>query len=53
VRQQRFLVDGLPVDRVTEYRFQTRPFDQWIEVRYVSVHPGTVTRVEIVASDGA
>lgn len=38
---------GLPVARVREFRFQTRPFNHHIEFRNVSVHRGQKSPVQI------
>jgi hypothetical protein len=36
-----FLSD-LPPASIKQWEFQTRPFDQWIEIRHVAVHPGRI-----------
>jgi RNA polymerase sigma factor (sigma-70 family) len=41
----------LPEALIKEWQLQTRPFDQWIEIRHVALHAGQNTHVEIVTSD--
>jgi hypothetical protein len=42
----------LPRASIKKWEFQTRPFDQWIEIRHVALRPGQKTQVQIVTSDG-
>jgi hypothetical protein len=44
---------SLPVARkdLKELLYQTRPYDQWIEIRNVCVDPTKPTKVEVVSSD--
>jgi RNA polymerase sigma factor (sigma-70 family) len=46
-----FRVD-LPLSELSEFQFQTRPYDQWIEIRNVCLDPGKPTKVETGTSDG-
>jgi hypothetical protein len=41
----------VPTALIREWQVQSRPFDQWIEIRHVALHPGQNTKVEIVTSD--
>jgi RNA polymerase sigma factor (sigma-70 family) len=41
----------LPLAVIKQWKLQTRPFDQWIEIRHISLHPGRQTNVQIVTSD--
>jgi hypothetical protein len=43
----------LPIASIQEWRIETRPFDQWMEFRNISLHPDQATQVEIVTSDDA
>jgi hypothetical protein len=43
---------AIPVARISYWLLQYRPFDQWIEIRHISLHRDQKTRVEIVTSDG-
>ena len=42
---------ALPQNSIREWQLQTRPFDQWIEIRNVSLHPGRKTNVTTATSD--
>ena len=37
----------LPKASIKQWEFQTRPFDQWIEIRHVALHPGEKTQVDV------
>jgi len=41
----------LPLNLIQQWQLQARPFDQWIEIRGISLHPGQKTNVTIVTSD--
>ncbi|MGD0767710.1 MAG: sigma-70 family RNA polymerase sigma factor [Tepidisphaeraceae bacterium] len=41
----------LPPDSIRQWQLQTRPFDQWIEIRGISLHPNQKTTVTTVTSD--
>jgi hypothetical protein len=45
---------NVPVARkdLEEMQFQTRPYDQWLEIRNVCVDPAKPTKVETASSDG-
>ena len=44
-------VSDLPIDQIKKWELQNRPFDQWIEIRHVSIHPGKNAGVQIATSD--
>jgi hypothetical protein len=48
-----FGVRGVSVNSIKEWRLQTRPYDQWIEIRNISLHSGQITNVQVVTSDSA
>jgi RNA polymerase sigma factor (sigma-70 family) len=41
----------MPAASIKQWQLQTRPFNQWIEIRNISLHRGQPTSVEIVTSD--
>jgi RNA polymerase sigma factor (sigma-70 family) len=41
----------VPVNSIKECQLQTRPYDQWIEIRNISLHPGQITDVQTATSD--
>jgi RNA polymerase sigma factor (sigma-70 family) len=41
----------LPLQRVKEIQLQTRPYDQWMEIRDVCFDPAHPTQIKIVTSD--
>lgn len=47
VRQLVVNAGSLTANDVKSIRFQTRPFDQWIEFRNISLHPGQKTDVQV------
>jgi len=47
----RFLVRGKKLSEVRKVRLESRPFDQWVEFRNVSLRPGVKTDVQVVTSD--
>ncbi|HEY7115266.1 MAG TPA: sigma-70 family RNA polymerase sigma factor [Tepidisphaeraceae bacterium] len=50
VTSGQYHADVLPRD-IKELRFQTRPYDQWIEIRNVCVDPAKPMKVETATSD--
>jgi len=42
---------NLPQTSIHQWQLQTRLFDQWIEIRGISLHPGQKTNVKTVTSD--
>jgi hypothetical protein len=42
---------NLPQNSIRQWQLQSRPFDQWIEIRGISLHPGQKTNVTIATSD--
>jgi RNA polymerase sigma factor (sigma-70 family) len=36
---------------IKELRFQTRPWNQWVEIQHISLHAGKNTNVQIASSD--
>ena len=47
VRLENARFPGLPIARVKEFRFQTRPFNHEIEFRHVSLHAGQKSPVQM------
>lgn len=41
----------LPLRQVKEFQFQTRSWNQWIEIRHIALHPDEKTALQIVTSD--
>ncbi|MGD0140806.1 MAG: sigma-70 family RNA polymerase sigma factor [Tepidisphaeraceae bacterium] len=41
----------LPPNSIRQWQMQTRPFNQWIEIRGISLHPGVKANVTTVTSD--
>ena len=41
----------LPLSSLRELQYRYRPFDPWMEIRNISLHPGQATKVEIVTSE--
>jgi RNA polymerase sigma factor (sigma-70 family) len=41
----------LPAAQIREFRFQSRPYNQWIEIRNISLNLGQETQVQVVTSD--
>ena len=41
----------VPPSSIKQWQLQTRPYNQWIEIRNISLHRGQSTSVEIVTSD--
>jgi RNA polymerase sigma factor (sigma-70 family) len=41
----------LPQNSIRQWQIQTRPFNQWIEIRGISLHPGQKTNLTTVTSD--
>jgi RNA polymerase sigma factor (sigma-70 family) len=41
----------LPLARIREIRYESRPYNAWIELRNLSPDPGRPARVEVVTSD--
>jgi hypothetical protein len=42
---------NMPLRGLKEFQFQTRPFDQWIEIRNVCLDPAKPTKVETATSE--
>jgi RNA polymerase sigma factor (sigma-70 family) len=42
---------NLPIASIRSCEFQTRPFDQWIEIKNISLHAGKMTNVQVSTSD--
>ena len=42
---------NLPLNSIRSCQFQSRPFDQWIEIRNISLNPNQVTTPQIATSD--
>jgi hypothetical protein len=42
---------ALPAANIKELRYETRPFDQWIEIDNVSIDPSKPTEPKVTASD--
>lgn len=42
---------SLPRNSIRQWQLQSRPYDQWIEIRGISLHAGQKTNVTIVTSD--
>jgi hypothetical protein len=42
---------ALPQNSIRQWQLQTRPFNQWIEIRGISLHPGQKTTVTTATSD--
>lgn len=49
LRQTTAEFQGLPLDSIREFQFQTRPYE-WVTFRNVSVEPGKRTKVEVHSS---
>jgi hypothetical protein len=45
------LVVGMPLQSIREIVYSHRTFNEWIEIRNISLHPGQKTIVQIVTSD--
>jgi RNA polymerase sigma factor (sigma-70 family) len=43
----------LPMSQIKRWELQTRPYDQWIEIRHIALHADQGTDVQIVTSDDA
>jgi hypothetical protein len=41
----------LPVAQIKQWQLQSRPFDQWIEIRNIAAQAGQGTQAQIVTSD--
>lgn len=42
---------SVPMNQIQKITLQTRPYNHWIEIRHISLHPGEKTHVQIVTSD--
>jgi RNA polymerase sigma factor (sigma-70 family) len=47
----RAFTSELPVNEIKTWELQTRPYDQWIEIRHIALHPGQNIGVQIATSD--
>ncbi|HWB53474.1 MAG TPA: hypothetical protein VG722_04750, partial [Tepidisphaeraceae bacterium] len=50
----RIMEIAVPVAKrdIKEIQLQTRPWNKWIEIRHIALHPDHKTQVQIVTSDG-